>query len=1241
MAAIPAGAATAGLSVAATQALTFAVNLGASYLLTRLTAQDGPRLDNLAAGGGEYGVAMPRAYGETVRLTGIFIAQVDIKETKHTVEDYSELIGAATGALEGFLLGGPVGALIGGAIGGLLGFAMPDQHYYTYSDSFALLLADRTGMDPIEGIGKIVANGKQIFSGAEAIMSQTLDANGKLIVRKYGQNRYFKSLTVYGGSTLQGVDPLLAALLGETGAYPFSAFLVFEDLQLAPFGNSVPPMEALTRVATGQSIADTVESIAAAAGIDPMRDFSSTALTDFLNRGYTVTSESNCWDAVKPLLPAFAIDAAEVAGQVRFYRRAQTMRATIPLGDMGAHADGDGAPALFTFDRNPDLKLPKETSLTFLDPARDYLPNTATSRRSEGDAKSNITASIPLALTAGEGASAAALMHWDAWLGRTALGFALTDNWNPVVGQAYAIPVANQDGGQAFLPYRIQRSTRGANGITEIEAVSDEEVTYSASVPGTSGTPPDDDSTEMPDTRVVIIDMPITADDHDDYGFYLAIAGTASYWPRGYVQFSGDGGAHWATVLDTPQSAVMGDAMVTLPAGPTYGLDDTLDAASVLDVELLHDGMELASATDAELDIFKNFAFLGKDGQGEYLQYKTAAKLAPKIWRLTNLRRGRKGTDWALALHGSGEEFVLFGGAGVARAVYSDTLKWGVPFKARGITLHQDAADAAIVDFTNTGEGKRPYSPVDVEGSWDGSFNLTLTFDHRSRMNSGALGFDDNFEFDVEFTSGTPRSVTVTIETVAYTAAQQVADGIVPGDTIAGRVRQTSDVNDGRWRNFELIGPNTIVSTETDIAQMLGMLIGLAARRADESDTALALIPPVTTPVGRADETASALALSTIAGASVGRADETDTALALTATALDAYFDNVVFLSGFEGTNGSTSFTDESVAAHAMTALGNAQISTAQKKYGSSAYLGDGTGDGITMADSEDWNVGASNYTIEAFIRFASVGDCHIMSQGGGPVVGLFYEGGRLKIEGGSCAPLWSPSANTWYHVVGERAGTVLRIYVDGAMLSGGKTTGYTAANSNIAAVMNLGNFNGAGTGSLNGYLDEVRMTYGIARYNSDSGYSVPAAAFPRSGPVSSGTYRYFKFLTSGNNGASGAVLAQELSVAQSNGGTNIAQYGRVSGSVGFFSGAEGPDKAINQNTGDWWQPATGGNIVWDFLTKRDLHEIIWTPHPSFLDRTPTSIQVIGSNDPTFATSTTLHTFSSLTSWSGARTLQW
>lgn len=806
------------LMIGSFNAGSFIVSLTANYLVGRLTAQDGPRLDNLSAAGGEYGVGMPRLFGSNVRLAGVFIAQDDIKETKHKVEDYSEIVGAVGGAVQGFMIAGPVGAIVGGIAGGLLGAAAPDQVYYTYSDTFALLLADRTNDDPIEGVTKLWAAGKLIFNSAEStVSSQTLDGDGKLIRRKYRKNRFFKSLTIYGGHSDQTVDSVLAANVDEDGAYPFSAYIVIEDLQLAQFGNSVPTTEALVAVKANQSLAAAAEAMCAAAGIDTEHDMSSTALADSVVRGYALTADTSCWDALKPLLPVFGVDCAEVAGQLRFYKRSQSLRATIPADEMGVHIYGDSPPEKFMFRRATDMDLPQETSLTFIDPARDYQENAATSRRSEGNAKSNVSVRLPLVLSADEGASAAALMHWDAWLGRTQVNLSLSDGWSGLeTGLAYGVPIAG-----AVVPYRLTRKTRGANGIVEVEALSDESVTYTATVAGSSGTPPDEESTLFPDTRLVLMDMPILEDQHDDFGFYVIMGASATYWTRGLFQASSDG-TTFATLIDSGRDAIIGDVTGTLAAGSTTGLDDTLDTTSVLTVVLLHDAMELASVDDAALDVYANFCFVGKNGRGEYLQFKTATKVATATWELTDLRRGRKGTDYALAGHASGEEFALLGGTGVFRIVYSDDSAWGDPLTVRGVTLHQDEADAATQSFTNTGEGKRPYSPVNVAGSWDGSNNLTITWDSRSRMNAGGLGEDDQFNFEVEIITGAGRVITATgVETATYTAAQQTTDGLSPGDSITGRVRQLSDVFAGRWRDFFLFGPNdrtadtTLITADT------------------------------------------------------------------------------------------------------------------------------------------------------------------------------------------------------------------------------------------------------------------------------------------------------------------------------------------------------------------------------------------------------------------------------------------
>lgn len=785
--------------VAFAQVVSFVAQIGASYLLGRFTAQSAQKATDLEVQNGDYGVPMPRVYGGAVRLAARFMAQAPIKERQHVVQDYSEVAGAITGAATGFMIGGPVGAVVGAVGGFLFGSAAPKQKYYTYSDTFALLIADRTGDDPIEGVGKIWASGRVIFDANEqGHVSQVLDG-GRLVSRTWGQNRYFKSLRVYGGGFAQGVDPVLAAALGEDSGYLGSSYLVIEDLQLADFGNSVPnDIEVLVAAKTGQTLADTAELICAAGGVDHEKNLSTTALTSMVVRGYAVEREVTCWDALSPLMPAFRADASDVGGQVHFYARERGVRATIPLVEMGAHEYGNDAPERINYTRAEDLNLPRETSLTFVDPERDYQPNTATSRRSEGSGKSNIATTLALTLTADEGATAAATLHWDAWLGRTAVSTTLSDAWSTLTPAiVFGIPFESE-----VLPYRLTRKLRGVNGINEVEFLSAENVAFQGVVAGGSGNIPPPETTLSADTRIALIDMPILSDGHDDFGYYVAMAGTAASWPRGAVQVSEDA-VTFGTIIDGEGSTVIGDISGVLPVGPTSGWDDTLDTVTVLTVVLLHDGMALQSASDEQLDSWANFAFVGKHGQGEYLQFKTAEKVAPRTWELTDLRRGRRGTDWAMATHASGEEFVLLGNDGIYRMVFVDDTNWGNELVFRGVTLHQDPLEADTVLFTNTGEGKKPFSPIHLQGSFDIGGDLTLTWEGRPRFYQAGFGTDapESYEVDIFRNGVLKRTITVAVEEALYSAAEQASDGFSPGDPILVRVYQVNtDYGRGHMR---------------------------------------------------------------------------------------------------------------------------------------------------------------------------------------------------------------------------------------------------------------------------------------------------------------------------------------------------------------------------------------------------------------------------------------------------------
>lgn len=86
----------------------------------------------------------------------------------------------------------------------------------------------------------------------------------------------------------------------------------------------------------------------------------------------------------------------------------------------------------------------------------------------------------------------------------------------------------------------------------------------------------------------------------------------------------------------------------------------------------------------------------------------------------------------------------------------------------------------------------------------------------------------------------------------------------------------------------------------------------------------------------------------------------------------DPSFSSVVLLCGFNGVDGATSTTDEAKA-KAITFVGNAQLDTAQKKFGTASLLLDGTGDYLTLADSLDWRLGSTSsapWTVEAWVRW-------------------------------------------------------------------------------------------------------------------------------------------------------------------------------------------------------------------------------------------------------------------------------
>ncbi len=208
----------------------------------------------------------------------------------------------------------------------------------------------------------------------------------------------------------------------------------------------------------------------------------------------------------------------------------------------------------------------------------------------------------------------------------------------------------------------------------------------------------------------------------------------------------------------------------------------------------------------------------------------------------------------------------------------------------------------------------------------------------------------------------------------------------------------------------------------------------------------------------------------------------------------DPNYSSVSLLLNGNGTNGSTTFTDSSVNNHTITRNGNAQISTTQSKFGGSSIYFDGNGDYLTATDSS-FAFGTGEFTIEFWMRAASTAVYEgVLS------VGNVNTNNSWQISGGTDLAFYKqgglpvgdtfPSLNTWHHVAIVRdASSVVTMYINGTNVdSVTDTNDYSANNLKIGTNRNVNGF-------YDGYIDDLRITKGVARYTSN--FTPPTAQLP------------------------------------------------------------------------------------------------------------------------------------------------
>jgi hypothetical protein len=170
--------------------------------------------------------------------------------------------------------------------------------------------------------------------------------------------------------------------------------------------------------------------------------------------------------------------------------------------------------------------------------------------------------------------------------------------------------------------------------------------------------------------------------------------------------------------------------------------------------------------------------------------------------------------------------------------------------------------------------------------------------------------------------------------------------------------------------------------------------------------------------------------------------------------------------------------------------IADAKISTTQSKYGGTSMFFDGTGDYLSIPSNPILNFGTGDFTLEAWVNPASLaGDWFIISStgAGGLFFGYRQSSAPQGFGWGQTGVAWdyvvaSGTVNTWQHVAVTRSGTSMRLFVNGIQQGSTQTisTSYNLSTTSTTVGSQGSSY------LLNGYIDDLRVTKGYARYTGN-----------------------------------------------------------------------------------------------------------------------------------------------------------
>jgi len=542
------------------------------------SSRQGPRLKELTVTTSSYGQPLPRNFGR-MRVAGSIIWATELEETKNKE---------------------------GGGKG------KPSTTTFSYSASFAVALSSI----PIDRVGRIWADGNLLRGAA-------------------GDLKVGGELRIYPGTGDAQIDPLIAADQGAFApAFRDVAYVVFEDLQLADFGNRIPALtfEVLAPDDETVSVSELVPNAQPGEGEVLLQN-----ARGFSDEGGAIGTTLATIDQVFPLVCTTSAKGLRLAS-------AYSSTSEIPLLPPQVSLR-DSEEANERHKQRGERIGEEPLALRYYDEERDYQPSVqrALGRRADGR---ELMVDLPVSMNSqGARQLANSNAHRARWSNEHITW--RTDELDPEIGPGRLVRVPNSPG--IWLIKSWEWSEAGVE--LGLDRVSPEIAGELAGDAGISNAPSDD-----PITPTQLFTMEVPQDDTTNPSGRAIVAAATSQsagW-RGAAIFVEQG----ATLVELGSTgntrAIAG--LLAEPIGPSSCA--LIERNASLLVHLWAADLAFQSTDVLGLANGDNRLMVGD----ELIQFLDAQSLGNGSWRLSGLLRGRAGTEpTATQGHPIGTSVILLG----------------------------------------------------------------------------------------------------------------------------------------------------------------------------------------------------------------------------------------------------------------------------------------------------------------------------------------------------------------------------------------------------------------------------------------------------------------------------------------------------------------------------------------------------------------------------------------------------